>query len=114
SNAIVVSAKTRLKEIFHVGTMWKLLFDMLDDDYCLDKWGLSGPTGEIKMRYVFATADNIPAGGKQTQGPDVERAEVRNLIAMDASFFDYVFVSKSGIDHVSPTLNVSLGREALF
>lgn len=114
ANAIIVSAKTRLKEIFHVGTMWKLLFDMLDDDYCLEKWGLVANEASLEMRYVFATADNIPAGGRRTQGPDVEREEVRNLIAMDASFFDYVFVSKSGISHVSPSLDVNLGREALF
>jgi hypothetical protein len=113
-DAIVVSAKTRLKEVFHVGTMWKLFFDMLDDDYCQEKWGLEGPEGASKMRYVFATADNVPKGGSKTQGGDVERDEVRNLIAADASFFDYVFVSKSGIPHVSGTLDLDSGREALF
>jgi hypothetical protein len=114
ADAVIVSAKTRLKEIFHVGTMWKLLFDMLGDDYCLDKWGLQGPEPPPEMLYVFATADNIPSGGTRTQGPDVERDDVRNLIAMDASFFDYVFVSKSGIGHVSGNLSLAKGREALF
>jgi hypothetical protein len=114
ADAIVVSAKTRLKEIFHIGTMWKLFFDMLDDEYCLEKWGLEGPPESPEMLYVFATADNIPSGGRRTQGPDVERQEVRNLIAMDASFFDYVFVSKSGIGHVSGELSLRHGREALF
>jgi hypothetical protein len=114
TEAIIVSAKTRLKEVFHVGTMWKLFFDMLDDEYCQAKWGLQGPELASEMRYVFATADNIPAGGSRTQGPDVERPEVRNLIALDASFFDYVFVSKSGISHVATSLDVRLGREALF
>jgi hypothetical protein len=33
---------------------------------------------------------------------------------MDASFFDYVFVSKTGISHVSNTLKLSGIREALF
>ena len=113
-DAVVVSAKTRLKEIFHVGTMWKLLFDTIGDDHCLEKWELQGPTSTPEMSYVFATADNIPSGGTRTQGPDVERDEVRNLIAMDASFFDYVFVSKSGIGHVSSSLDVAGGREALF
>jgi hypothetical protein len=114
AEALIVSAKTRLKEIFHVGTMWKIFFDMLDDDYCLEKWGLEGPGTDLEMRYVFATADNIPSGGTHTQGPDVERDDVRNLIAMDASFFDYVFVSKSGIDHVASELDLDAGREALF
>jgi hypothetical protein len=114
ADAVIVSAKTRLKEIFHVGTMWKLFFDMLDDEYCLEKWGLHGPPESPDMLYVFATADNIPHGGRRTQGPDVERRDVRNLIAMDASFFDYVFVSKSGIDHVSTELSLRHGREALF
>jgi hypothetical protein len=116
TEAVIISAKTRLKEIFHVGTMWKLFFDMLNDEYCLDKWELTAAARPKarKMLYVFATADNIPLGGKSTQGPDVERAEVRNLIAMDASFFDYVFVSKSGIEHVSNKLRLSRRREALF
>ncbi|HEX7278234.1 MAG TPA: hypothetical protein VF255_01295 [Solirubrobacterales bacterium] len=114
TDAIVVSAKTRLKEVFHVGTMWKLFFDMLDDEYCQAKWGLQGPDLSSEMRYVFATADNVPKGGSKTQGGDVERDEVRNLIAMDASFFDYVFVSKSGIPHVSGALDLGSGREALF
>ena len=114
ARAIIVSAKTRLKEVFHIGTMWKLLYDMLGDPYCLQKWKLQGPAAEPDMLYVFATADMIPKGGTQTQGPDVERDEVRNLIAMDASFFDYVFVSKAEIGHVSPKLDLSAGREALF
>jgi hypothetical protein len=114
ADAIVVSAKTRLKEVFHVGTMWKLFFDMLDDEYCQAKWGLKGPEEASQMRYVFATADNVPKGGSKTQGGDVERDEVRNLIAVDASFFDYVFVSKSGISHVATSLDVRPGREALF
>jgi len=33
-NAIVISAKTRLKEVFHIGTMWKMFFDMLGDPHC--------------------------------------------------------------------------------
>jgi hypothetical protein len=112
--AIIVSAKTRLKEVFHIGTMWKLLYDMLADEYCLWKWQLEGPPIPPDMLYVFATADMIRKTGTKTQGPDVERNKVRNLIAMDASFFDYVFVSKTGIEHVSPTINVSRNREALF
>lgn len=114
SCAIVMSAKTRLKEVFHVGTMWKILFDMAGDDYCEKKWDLrsSGSTSEVN--YCFATADMIPAGGAKTQGPDVERDKPRNLIAMDASFFDYVFVSKTGIGHVASKLNIASTREALF
>jgi len=113
-NAIIVSAKTRLKEVFHIGPMWKLLFDMIGDQYCLQKWGLVAKSSRPDMLYVFATADMIPPGGTRTQGPDVERREVRNLIALDASFFDYVFVSKQGISHVSPDLNLLGPREALF
>ena len=113
--AILLSAKTRLKEVFHIGTMWKILFDMLGDNYCQKKWGLSNErSADAQLIYTFATADMIPRGGTNTQGPDVERDQVRNLIAMDASFFDYVFVSKSDIGHVSSVLNVSNGREALF
>ncbi len=123
TNAIVVSAKTRLKEFFHVGTMWKLFFDMLDDEQLLMKWGLqrdpasSGQSGQ-NILYTFATADMIQLGGPTSQGADVERDEPRNLIQADASFFDYVFVSKQGIEHVSPTLDLSLktrsSRESLF
>lgn len=114
SNAIVVSAKTRLKEVFHIGTMWKLLFDMAGDRHCEEKWGLTSEGVTANIEYCFATADMIPPGGKNTQGPDVERTSPRNLIAMDASFFDYVFVSKTGIPHVANTLNYSGEREALF
>jgi hypothetical protein len=112
--AIVANAKTRLKEIFHIGTMWKLLFDMIGDEYSLKKWGLRGPSTVPNMNYVFLAADMIPKGGRRTQGPDIERPEVRNLIAVDASFFDYVFVSKAGIDHVARTLDASRRKESLF
>ena len=114
TKAIICSAKTRLKEVFHIGTMWKLFFDMIGDLYCQSKWGVTAPIPVPDVHYVFATADMIPAGGKRTQGGDVERAEPRNLIAVDASFFDYVFVSKSGIGHVSAVLNTARPREALF
>lgn len=115
ANAIVISAKTRLKEVFHIGTMWKMLFDTLDDDYCKKKWGLEQDKTEdvSNILYVFATADMVAPGGNRTQGPDVERAQPRNLIAMDASFFDYVFVSKMGIAHVENTI-VPGTRGALF
>jgi hypothetical protein len=112
--AVIVSAKTRLKEVFHIGTMWKLLLDIIGDDYCLAKWGLQSGGPPDDVIYAFATADLIPPGGKGTQGPDVEREEVRNLIAVDASFFDYVFVSKQGIGHVANRLDVTSPREALF
>lgn len=113
-NAIVISAKTRLKEVFHVGTMWKLFFDMTGDDYCKAKWSLSSTAEVSEILYCFATADMVPPGGAATQGPDVERPSPRNLIKMDASFFDYVFVSKPAIGHVSSRLDLSRGREALF
>lgn len=113
-NAIVCSAKTRLKEVFHIGTMWKLFFDVLDDEHCKQKWGLRGVGGTSDMDYVFATADNIREGGKNSQGPDLKPEGVRNLLALDASFFDYVFVSKSGLDYVSDRLVYTSGREALF
>lgn len=114
TTAIIVSAKTRLKEVFHIGTMWKLFFDMIGDAPVLAKWGLTSSQEARDILYVFATADMIAKGGTRTQGPDVERAEPRNLIAADASFFDYVFVSKHGIGHVSPILNKAGGRESLF
>lgn len=114
TNAIVISAKTRLKEVFHVGTMWKLLFDMVGDAYCEHKWGLEAAGDRSRIEYCFATADMIPPKGNKTQGPDVEREAPRNLIAMDASFFDYVFVSKFGISHVAKRLEYGGAREALF
>ena len=114
AKAIVVNAKTRLKEVFHIGTMWKLLYDMLGDEYCQQKWGLTPPAKAPEMRYVFATADMVRPTGTKSQGPDVERDAVRNLIAMDASFFDYTFVSKSGIGHVSSTLDLGADKESLF
>lgn len=114
TNAIVVSAKTRLKEVFHVGTMWKILFDMVGDNYCEKKWGLKSVGSTENIDYCFATADMIPPKGKKTQGPDVERDVPRNLIAMDASFFDYVFVSKAGIPHVSSVLDYRAAKESLF
>lgn len=124
-NAIVISAKTRLKEIFHIAVMWKLFLDMLEDEYCRNKWGLQlankGKTifDESELRnilYVFATADMISKDGTKTQGCDVEREEVRNLIAMDAAFLDYVFVSKGKekASHISSVLNLQTAREALF
>ncbi|MMZ49039.1 hypothetical protein D1872_107250 [compost metagenome] len=118
-NAIVVNAKTRLKEIFHIGTMWKIFFDMIDDDYLLNKWGLRKDPAlpsvlSTNMHYVFITADMIKTDGTNTQGGDVERDDVRNLIAMDASFFDYVFVSKQNISHVSNSIDINSEREALF
>ncbi len=115
TNAIIISAKTRLKEVFHIGTMWALLFDAIEDEYLQNKWGLepSGSSVENAL-YVFATADMVNASGHKTQGPDVERDQPRNLIAMDASFFDFVLVSKTGISHVSDTVNLAGPREALF
>lgn len=116
-NAIIASAKTRLKEVFHIGTMWKLIFDMIGDDYCYTKWNIKPLIEGVSvenMLYVFATADMIHEKGVNTQGPDVERDTIRNLIAADASFFDYVFVSKQTISHVSTTLNLGSGREKLF
>lgn len=114
TDAVVVSAKTRLKEVFHIGTMWKLLFDMVSDDYCERKWQLTSGGSTANIEYCFATADMIPPKGTKTQGPDVERDKPRNLIAMDASFFDYVFVSKAKISHVSDTLDYAGSKEALF
>ena len=113
-NAIIVSAKTRLKEVFHVGTMWKLLFDMIGDPVCQAKWGLSATGDTSRMVYAFATSDSIRSTGRNSQGPDLKPEGVRNLIAADASFFDYVFVSKTGLDYVSTELNLTGGREALF
>lgn len=114
-NAIVINAKTRLKEVFHIGTMWKMLFDILGDQQCQKKWRLTRDTNDdvSNILYTFATADMVAAGGKTTQGPDVERTEPRNLIAMDASFFDYVFVSKTGIAHVENSIVLGT-RGALF
>ncbi|MFC3531937.1 hypothetical protein ACFOLG_07030 [Vogesella facilis] len=79
-NAIVISAKTRLKEVFHVGTMWKLFFDMVSDQHCVSKWNLQDVGDVSRIDYCFATADMIPPGGARTQGPDVERDAPRNLI----------------------------------
>lgn len=114
-NAIIVSAKTRLKEVFHIGTMWKMLFDVIGDAHCLKKWGLTANTESklVDTLYVFATADMVHHGGRNSQGPDVERPQPRNLIAMDASFFDYVFVSKAGIAHAENKIQLGL-RSALF
>jgi len=66
-NAIAISAKTRLKEVFHIGTMWKLFFDIADDSYCLDKWGLESNAGTdlSNVLYLFATADMVNTGGRR-------------------------------------------------
>jgi hypothetical protein len=115
-DAIVISAKTRLKEVFHVGTMWAIFFRMLQEPELLRRWGLSRVSSESVLRicYAFATADMVPPGGRKTQGGDVERNDVRNLIKMDASFFDYVFVSKPNISHVARILKMDSVREGLF
>lgn len=115
-NAILVSAKTRMKEVWHIVTMWKLFFDMIGDECCYTKWGLTGPAESLdEMLYVGATADMISTKGTNTQGADVERdKEVRNLIGVDASFLDYTFVSKANIPHVADTLEYPGEREALF
>jgi len=115
--------------------MWKLFFDIQSDQYCLDRWRLKTtphqkpgtllasleeavPVAEARkldMLYVFATADLIPPS-KRGQGPDIVREDPRNLIKMDASFFDYVFVSHTGdrFKHISSSLNLQGGRETLF
>lgn len=115
--AILVSAKTRLKEAFHIGTMYKLFFDMIGDRYCQEKWGLRSGVEMPSMDYVFVTSDGIPTTGERTQGGDIERLngqEPRNAIKTDASFFDYVFVSKSGLPHVSQSLRYGERREMIF
>jgi hypothetical protein len=113
-NSIIGSAKTRLKEVFHVGTMWKILFDMIGDPYCRKKWGLAAGGTTQDMLYIFATSDSIREGGVNSQGPDLKENGVRNLIAADASFFDYVFVSKTGLKYVSKSLSLKGGKESLF
>jgi hypothetical protein len=119
SNAILVSAKTRLKEVFHIAVMWKFFFDFFADEHCLSRWGLRPGASTAmpitrNMIYTFATADMIRKTGRETQGPDIERGEVRNLINMDASFMDYVFVSKRNIAHLSASLTLRGRRESLF
>lgn len=114
TKAIIISAKTRLKEVFHVGTMWALFFEMLKDPYCQQKWNLKSSLTEADMHYVFATSDSIKANTENSQGPDLKPTGVRNLIKADASFFNYVFVSKNDLPYVSTTLNMKNGREALF
>lgn len=113
---IVANAKTRLKEVFHIGTMWALLLDSHCDPAARAAYSLTAtdPPKRDDVRYVFATADSISEGGKSTQGSDIDRPAVRNLIKMDASYFDYVFVSKPDIDHVSKNIDTTSVREALF
>lgn len=112
--AIIASAKTRLKEVFHVGTMWKILFDMIGDEYCEKKWSLNTGGSTKNMHYIFVTSDSIREGGTNSQGPDLKLEGVRNLLAADASFFDYVFVSKNKLNYVSGSLDLSGKRERLF
>jgi hypothetical protein len=115
TQAIVINAKTRLKEIFHVGTLWKILFDISKDEVLMRRWGFSPPARRLDaVCYCFATADMIPRGGVKTQGPDVDVDDPRNLIKMDASFFDWVFVSKSGIGHTGKGIDGSLERKNFF
>lgn len=113
---VIVNAKTRLKEVFHIGTMWALLFDIMTDPVLRNRFGVvaDNPLDRRKARYVFATADSVNSAGERTQGCDVEREAPRNLIKMDALFFDYVFVSKEGIGHVARELNPRRTREAVF
>ena len=113
---VIVNAKTRLKEVFHIGTMWALLFDIMTDPVLRTRFGMVADQAldRRKARYVFATADSVNSGGAKTQGADVERDAPRNLIKMDALFFDYVFVSKEGIGHVARELNTHQTREAVF
>ncbi len=113
---VIVNAKTRLKEVFHIGTMWALLFDIMTDPVLRQRFGVVAdqPLDRRKARYVFATADSVNTGGERTQGCDVERDAPRNLIKMDALFFDYVFVSKEGIGHVARELDTTRAREAVF
>jgi len=113
---VIVNAKTRLKEVFHIGTMWALLFDIMTDPVLRKRFGIVAdlPLNRRKARYVFATADSVNSKGERTQGCDVERDEPRNLIKMDALFFDYVFVSKEGIGHVATELEPKRTREAVF
>lgn len=113
--AIALSAKTRLKEVFHIGTMWKLFFDTIGDPVSLEKWSLRGHSSKPQISYCFATADMIPEGGAKTQGPDVPcDSDARNLIQMDASFFDYVYVSKTG-SKIASAVNIRANKkEGLF
>lgn len=117
TDAIIVSAKTSLKQTFHQATMYKLFFDCFKYPEAQRIWGLypnDGTDVTKNMLYVFTTADMIKTTGHNTEGPDIERDEVRNLIKLDSSFFDYTFVSKRNIQHVSKTLTYGGDREALF
>jgi hypothetical protein len=112
--AIIFNAKTRLKEVFHIGTMWKLFFDIAQSEELKSHWGLAGGENISGIKYCFATADMINPTGKDTQGVDVPTdSEPRNLIQMDASFFDYVFVSKNGAS-IASNLKISDRKEGLF
>lgn len=115
TQAIVLNAKTRLKEISHIGALWSILEDIAKDESMMKKWGIVPPARKLKdVAYCFATADMIPPGRKKTQGPDIERDKPRNLIRMDAAFFDWFFVSKSGIKHTGKSIGEDLERTTLF
>jgi len=112
--AIILNSKTRLKEVFHIGTMWKLFFDIAKNDDLKKHWNLSGADNINQIKYCFVTADMIDPSGAKSQGPDIpENKEPRNLIQMDASFFDYVFVSKNN-PFIANQLNIASSKEGLF
>lgn len=112
--AIILNSKTRLKEVFHIGTMWKLFFDIAKRKELKEHWNLSGAENIDQIKYCFVTADMIDPSGSKSQGPDIpENKEPRNLIQMDASFFDYVFVSKNN-PFIANKLDIAVQKEGLF
>jgi hypothetical protein len=116
SKAIMINAKTRLKEIFHIGTMWKLIFDISKKKELMEEWGMEGEPRKLDdVLYCFATADLRVAGKERSQGPDIEVQDQRNLIKVDSSFFDFVFVSKPGpIRNVQDTIPRNIERKCFF
>lgn len=115
-DAIILHSKTRWKEVVHIDVMWKLLFDIASDEELAEQWNLEVDSNELDdVLYCFASADSVPPGGRNTQGPDIPNDGMpRNLICADASFFDFVFVSKPDISYTEESIPPTLEREALF
>ena len=64
-NAVVVNAETRLKKVFHTGTMWALTFDNIGDTHCLTKRQLTGaaaadPQPDIPKPWQLSSASEQP------------------------------------------------------
>lgn len=105
--AVVLSAKTTLKERLHIAVMWRLVLEAAKDPGWSARLGIK-PVPDIevlrRLRYCFVTADLGERG---------DLLSPRNLIKADASLFDCFFAARDDLPHLERVIGVD-GRKAIF